>query len=152
MTEEEKASPAHGEKDRALSELEELITFYHNSSGRNMAFYRTIKVLQLVAAALVPVVAGLGVSAWITGTLGSLIVVLEGTQQLFQYHEYWISYRTACEALRSERFLYETRAGRYRLESESQVLLAEQIEAIRSQEVKRWASRQLVSKNERATS
>jgi hypothetical protein len=107
---------------------------------RAMAFYKTIKVLQLVAAAAVPVVAGFGASGWVTGSIGSAIVVMEGIQQLFAYHEQWISYRSACESLRQEMWLFESKAGIYRRSNEPDSLLAERMHEITSQESARWSA------------
>ena len=95
--------------------LQEQIEWYDAESKRAMAVYKCLKVLQIVVAASIPVVAGVGVSPWVTGGLGSTIVVVEGIQQLYRFHEYWLSYRAACEALRHELFLYEAKAGSYRI-------------------------------------
>ena len=49
----------------------------------------------------------------VTAGLGTLIVILEGLQQLYQYHSNWISDRSTCEALKHEKFLYLGKAGIY---------------------------------------
>lgn len=131
--------------------LQQQITWYDRQSMRAMAYYKTIKVLQLIAAATVPVVAGFGVSGWLTGSLGSAIVVMEGIQQLYGYHEYWISYRSACEALRQEMWLFEARAGIYREVNEPGALLAERLHEITSQESARWAAIHTEDKSDRST-
>jgi hypothetical protein len=68
--------------------------WYDARARKNQRWYRAIKILQLIAAALVPMMAGMGVSAWITGGLGSAIVVMEGVQQLYQFQEHWMAYRS----------------------------------------------------------
>jgi uncharacterized protein DUF4231 len=68
-------------------------------------------VVQIVAAAVIPVLAGLDATAWVVGSAGGLIVVLEGLQQLFQSQQNWISYRSTCEALKHEKFLFLAKAG-----------------------------------------
>jgi hypothetical protein len=85
---------APGLEEGERARLAEELRWYDARARDNQRWYRAIKVAQLVAAALVPVMAGMGVSAWITGGLGSLIVVLEGIQQLYQFQEHWIAYRT----------------------------------------------------------
>lgn len=124
----------------AWRRLQQQIAWYDGQSMRAMAYYKTIKIFQLVAAATVPVVAGFGVSGWLTGSIGSSIVVMEGIQQLFRYHEYWLSYRSACEALRRETWLFEARAGVYRAAENPDVLLGERLHEIASQESARWTS------------
>jgi len=128
--------------------LQEQIEWYDAESKRAMAVYKCLKVLQIVVAASIPVVAGVGVSPWVTGGLGSTIVVVEGIQQLYRFHEYWLSYRAACEALRHELFLYEAKAGSYRSEDLPDALLAERMNDIFSQEVSRWTSLHTAEKKE----
>ncbi len=123
-----------------LTRLQQQIRWYDRESGRASGRYKTIKVLQLLAAAAVPVVAGLGLSAWVTGSIGSAIVVMEGFQQLSRDHEYWISYRATCEALRQEMWLFEARAGPYRGVEEPDTLVAERLHQITAEESARWAA------------
>ncbi len=132
----------------AWKRLQQQIAWYDRESMRAMAYYKTIKILQLVAAATVPVLAGLGASGWVTGSVGSAIVVMEGIQQLFRYHEYWHSYRAACEALRRETWIFEARAGAYRAAEEPDTLLAERLHEITSQESARWMSIRAEEKND----
>jgi hypothetical protein len=86
------------------------------------------------------VVAGLGLSPWVTGSIGSAIVVMEGIQQLTRDHEYWISYRTTCEALRQESWLFEAKAGPYREIEDADTLVAERLQQLTSKESDRWAA------------
>jgi uncharacterized protein DUF4231 len=78
----------------------------------------------------------------VTAGLGIFIVVLEGLQQLDQYHSNWISYRSTCEALKHEKFLYLAKAGMYATANDPHALLAERVESLVSQEHAKWASSQ----------
>ena len=49
----------------------------------------------------------------IPAALGALIVVLEGVQQLNQYQQNWSAYRSTCEALKHEKYLFLAHAGPY---------------------------------------
>jgi Protein of unknown function (DUF4231) len=111
-----------------------------SAPARTSAGTGAIKILQLIAAALVPVMAGTGVSAWITGGLGSAIVVMEGVQQLYQFQEHWIAYRSTWEGLRREQHMYEARAGDYATVASPPTLLAERIEELVAREHARWVS------------
>ena len=93
-------------------------------------------------AAAIPVVAGAGASAWITGSFGASIVVLEGFQQLFQFQQNWIGYRSTAEALKHEKFLYLMRAGPYRDSTAADGVLAERVEGLVSQEHSAWSAAQ----------
>ena len=95
----------------------------------------------IAAAALIPFLAGITtVPAWLTGAL--LIAITEGVQQLNQYHANWISYRSTCEALKHEKYLYLGKAGPYAAARDPHGLLAERIESLVSQEHAKWASGQ----------
>lgn len=126
--------------DPTMQRLEEQIAWYDTKSTQNQRAFKRIKVLTIVAAALVPLCAGLSLSAYVTGGLGVLIVILEGIQQLNQHQQNWISYRSTCEALRHEKYLYLANAGPYSKVSTARPELAERIEGLISQEHAKWVS------------
>ncbi|MGH6936240.1 MAG: DUF4231 domain-containing protein, partial [Methylocella sp.] len=78
----------------------------------------------------------------VVGGLGVLIAVIEGLQQLYQYQANWIAYRSTCEALRHEKFLFLGAAGPYAAAADPHALLAERIDSLVSQEHAKWASSQ----------
>jgi hypothetical protein len=73
------------EADPTLQRLEDQINWYDRKSNYNQRVYKGLKVIEIVAAALVPLAAGLHLPAVVTGSLGVLIAVLEGLLQLNQY-------------------------------------------------------------------
>ena len=73
---------------------------YSREAATNRVRYQVTRIISLVAAAAVTVCAGLSAAPWVTASLGALIVVLEGLQQVFQWHENWIAYRQAAETMR----------------------------------------------------
>lgn len=123
--------------------LEQQIGWYGRNARRNKRWYMRIKVLQIVAAAIIPVIAAVGMSTWVAGGLGALVVVLESMQQLFQFHSNWTHYRSTAEALKHEKFLYLAHAGAYARAAQPLALLAERVEGRVSQEHAAWASEQL---------
>ena len=68
--------------------------------------------------------------------------MLEGLLQLNQYHQNWISYRSTCETLKHEKYLYLANAGPYAAATSAHTLLAERIESLVSQEHAKWAAGQ----------
>lgn len=122
--------------------LEDQIGWYDSRSEQNQSWFRRLKVVQIVAAAAIPVAAGASAAEWLVGSLGAGIVVLEGLQQLFQFQQNWTTYRATCEALRHEKFLYEAGAGPYASAARPAALLAERIEGLVSQEHATWVSSQ----------
>lgn len=130
------------EADPTLGRLEDQINWYDRKSNYCQRVYKWLKVIEIVAAALVPLTAGLHMPAAVTGSLGVLIAVLEGLLQLNQYHHNWIAYRSTCETLKHEKYLYLANAGPYSTATSAHVLLAERIESLVSQEHATWAAGQ----------
>jgi Protein of unknown function (DUF4231) len=133
------AVPSPEPGDPTWERLDAEIAWYDRKSNSNQRWYKRLKLLELAAAAVLPVFAGLGSEVWVTGGLAALIVVLEGTQHLYQFHELWITYRSTAAALRHERYLYLAHAGPYMAEDRHRQL-AERIEGLISQEHGRWTS------------
>jgi len=127
----------------AWQRLENQIDWYGRKSAYNQQRFKAVKVSQIVVAAVVPVLAAVaGVPRWTLGAMGAAVVVLEGFQQLFQYQQNWITYRSTCEALKHEKFLYLSDAGPYMHTGRKDGLLAERVEGLVSQEHARWTSGQ----------
>jgi uncharacterized protein DUF4231 len=121
--------------------LEDQIAWYDRKSQKNQRRFKQLKVCQIVVAAAIPVLAAVdGSPVWLLGGLGALIVVLEGLQQLQQYQQNWTSYRTTCERLNNEKFLFVARAGSYAVAPNPEALLAERVEGLISQEHASWVA------------
>jgi hypothetical protein len=120
--------------------LEDQIAWYDAKAEHNQRWFRGLKVCQLVAAAAIPVGAAAGLSAAAVGGGGAFVVVLEGLQQLQQYHETWINYRSVCEQLKHEKFLFLAGARPYAGAPNPARLLAERVERLVSQEHAAWVS------------
>jgi|SRR5437879_3593376 len=138
--------------DPTLERLDEQIVWYDRKSILNQRLFKWLKGIVIGAAALVPLSAGLRMPAVITGGLGVLIAILEGLQELNQYDHNWIIYRSTCEALKHEKYLYLAKAGPYSNASDPHALLAERIESLISQEHAKWVSgREEATKTKPAT-
>jgi hypothetical protein len=124
----------------AWARLEDQIDWYDRQSGRAQHWFKRLKVSQIVLAAAIPVAAGVSAPAWLVGGAGALIVVLEGVQQLQQYQQNWTTYRSTCERLKHEKFLFAAHAGPYARVEDPDARLAERVEGLVSQEHAAWAS------------
>jgi hypothetical protein len=133
-------SPDASTSDPTWERLEHQIGWYDTKSIHEQRRYKQLKVLQLVAAAAVPVAAAAEATGWITAAFGGIVLVLEGIQQLGQYQANWIGYRSTCEALKHERYLYLAHAGPYTDTASARRTLAERIEGLVSQEHAKWVS------------
>src|SRR5215218_9658593 len=83
------AVPAPATEDATWARLEEQISWYDRKSADSQRRYKWLKLLELAIAAALPVVAAVHSPVWVTGGLAAVIVVLEGTQHLYQYQEIW---------------------------------------------------------------
>ncbi len=126
--------------DPTLERLEDQIAWYDRKSATCQRRFKWLKGAQLVAAAAIPVVATLGVHAGVAAALGAAVVVLEGIQQLNQYQQNWAAYRSTCEALKHEKYLFLANAGPYSGSDDSRAVLADRIEGLISQEHAKWVS------------
>ena len=126
----------------AWERLETQIEWYDKRSNRDQRWFKRLKVLQIVTAAAIPVAAAAGVDPNIIGGGGALIVILEGLQQLQQYQQNWTTYRSTCERLKHEKYLYLANAGPYTKAPRPDALLAERVEGLVSQEHAAWVSQQ----------
>lgn len=127
----------------AFGHLDEEIDWYSRHRARNRILYHFLKALQILAAALVPVLTssiGISGSAALIAGLGVFIVVAEGIQQLGRFHENWIRFSLAAEALKRERRLYLSHAGVYSAVETRDTLLAERLEDVLSSETNQWAN------------
>jgi hypothetical protein len=127
-------------RDATWGRLENQIAWYDSKSTAAQRAYKQLKLLELLFAATLPALTGLGRSPVLVSVVATSIVVFEGVQHLYQYQERWITYRSTCEALRHERYLYLAGAGPYALAASPGALLAERIEGLISQEHARWTS------------
>ena len=141
--------------------LEDQINWYGSKSRKAQKAFKRIKIIEILAAALIPFLGSLSVaSPWlkehlglITGGLGVLITILEGVLHLNQYQENWTNYRSTAEALKHEKFLYLGKAGQYAKSatSDPDALLAERIESLGSREHAQWTNIQQQSNKAQST-
>jgi hypothetical protein len=130
--------------DPVVERLEDQISWYDRKSSSNQRIYKRIKVTEIVAAAVIPFLPALQLphADWIAGGLGVVITVLEGLLHLNQYQQNWIAYRSTCESLKHEKYVYIAKASPYAGVADARALLAERVESLVSQEHAKWASAQ----------
>ena len=125
--------------DSGYERLEDQIAWYDRKSIWHQAQYKILKIISMVAAALVPLTAAVTTWPFIPGALGVVVVIVEGLQQMNQHHRYWVQFRQTCEQLRREKFLYMGRTGSYNLpEAKAFRLLVENVEALVSDDNASW--------------
>ncbi len=115
-----------------------MFAWYDQRARRDRIAYQSLKVVTLLLAATVTVLAAQHAPSWLTATLAAVVVAVEGMQQLFQLHANWISYRASAEALRQEAFAYVAQVAPYDT-VQRRTLLAHTLHAIATKESNTWA-------------
>jgi Protein of unknown function (DUF4231) len=128
--------------DPVFERLEDQIAWYDVKSRSNMRWYKRLKISEIASAAVIPMLAASAIprAMIVTGALGVIVTLFEGMLQLNQFHENWIRYRSTCESLKHEKYIYLANAGPYASVEKPRALLAERVEALVSQEHAKWAT------------
>jgi hypothetical protein len=92
--------------DLVWQELDSFFSWYSRAAVRTRVAYQALKMVALLLAAAVTVLAASGAPALLTACIGAAIVVVEGTQQVFKFHTNWLRYRVVTETLREHGLLY----------------------------------------------
>ncbi|MFD3619716.1 DUF4231 domain-containing protein [Streptomyces sp. NPDC058676] len=132
------ARPADVTWDR----LQDQLHWFDRKSSLAQRRFKQLKLATLMLAAGLPVTVAASAPNWIPALMGALVAVIEGAQQLFKFQENWINYRSVCENLRREHYLYLARAGHYGDTADIDTLLAEMVERIVGQETTHWVERE----------
>lgn len=124
--------------------LEDQISWYDKKSQAAQKAYKILKLTQVIATALIPLasISPVPTPQQVTAILGLIVLVMEAAQQLNQYQQNWVSYRSTCEMLKHEKYLFLAGAGPYSGVDRPVQLLADRIEGLISQEHAKWVSAQ----------
>ena len=139
---EEISIPDEVKNHPAWHRLENQRKWYAKKSALYQKWYKGLKLAQLILAASIPIIALLPMSytKYYVAIIGALIAILEGIQQLYQFHTLWTEYRSTTEHLKHEKYLFLSLSGPYRglNQYEALLLLAERTEEQISKEHAKW--------------
>jgi len=122
------------------------INWYDLKSKVNQYWFKGLRITEIVIAALIPFLSGLTATyidfektgLILLGIAGVIVAVIAGVLGLGQFQEHWIEYRTTCESLKKEKFLFQTKAEPYG-NDDTFNLLVQRVETLVSQENTNWA-------------
>ena len=120
--------------------LDSQIKYYDDRCVSAQRSFKSIKFLEILAAAGIPVCAHYFPEA--ISALGASILVFEALLHINQWQHNWVTYRSTCEALRHEKYTFLGRAGPYDgLDGESaKKSLVDRVESLISTEHSKWIS------------
>jgi hypothetical protein len=130
------------EQDEYIKErVDDQIDWYERKSQRNRKAFQILRLAEVFAAALIPFLAGY-VKAHVSiqifvGILGVIVAVIAGLLSLYRFQETWIGYRTTCESLKREKFLFLTHSEPYNV-PEPFPAFVQAAESLMSKEVNGW--------------
>lgn len=118
------------------------INWYDIKSQNSQKWFKRIRGLEIVSAGAIPLFAGFGGGeSWsviVVGILGAIVAILASVLSLNQFQENWIEYRTTCESLKHEKYLFLTKTEPYN-EKEPFGLFVQRIESLISKENSAWS-------------
>ncbi|KGR91350.1 hypothetical protein CD30_05905 [Ureibacillus massiliensis 4400831 = CIP 108448 = CCUG 49529] len=131
------------EEEYFQERLDDQINWYDKKSARSQKLYKSLKGIVIFLSASIPFFVGFisDFEFWeiVVSAIGVSIAVIEAWLGITKYHEHWIEYRSICETLKHEKYMYLTRTGVYDNENPFKVLV-ERVESIISKENVNWAS------------
>lgn len=122
--------------------LQDQIDWYDRTSVKNQKWFKRLQVAAILASATIPFLSG-----YITGTtvllklsvgfLGLSVAAMTAILGLYKFQENWLEFRTTCESLKHEKYLFLTKSEPYDQE-EPFSLLVERVESLISKENTAW--------------
>ncbi|MCZ6703611.1 MAG: DUF4231 domain-containing protein [Ignavibacteria bacterium] len=130
------------ESEYLKNPLDDQIDWYYRKSAKNQKYYKLFQLILIVSAAAIPLLSGYidkEISLpYIIGALGFLVAIITALQGLYKFQETWTAYRTTCESLQHEKYLYLTKTNPY-VGKNAFNLLVQRVEMLISQENSSWA-------------
>jgi len=84
----------------------------------------------------------------VVGFLGFIIAIIAGVVALYEFQENWVEYRTTCESLRHEKYLFLTQTEPYNVDNPFP-LFVQRVESLVSTENTKWSQLIRAPKKER---
>lgn len=140
--------------DYLTDRVDNQIDWYDKKSSWNQRMFKQLQILQIAAAASIPILAGFITEQTtemkhVVAGIGALIAVISGILSLYKFQENWIQYRTVSESLKHQKYLFLTKTYPYNADDATHVLV-ETVENLISQENSKWS--QYTQQREKAES
>ena len=130
------------EEEYLENRLDDQINWYDRKSIQNQKTYKMLQLILIVSAASIPFISGyvdkLVYLQYLLGAIGVLVAAITGLISLYKFQENWTSYRTTCESLQHEKYLYLTKSNPY-IGKNAFNLLVQRVEMLISKENSSWA-------------
>jgi hypothetical protein len=122
--------------------VDDQIGWYDRKSIGAQRWFKALRIVEVVCAAAIPLIAGFSLFACfsnlVVGLLGAAIAICAALIGLGNYQENWVEYRTTCESLRHEKYLFLTGTEPYDVR-EPFGLFVQRVEGLVSKENSVWS-------------
>lgn len=143
----------YSEEDYLKDRVDDQIDWYDRKSQSNQKWYKWLRLIEIIAAASIPFVAGYMSDSTLwpkvtAGSLGLIVAIITAIVGLYNFQEHWVEYRTTCESLKHEKFLYLTKTEPYNIK-EPFPLFVKRVESLISTENTKWSQHVRSQKKEK---
>ena len=144
-------------KDRYFPEVD----WYDQKSMINQKKYKILQFGLIILSSLTPVlifIEKLEMTKeitwlfWLPAITAVLVAIFAALIKTFNYQENWLDYRTTCETLRKEKYLYDAKVGEYKGSIEPEALFVERVESLISRENTLWLATQKTDEKKKNSS
>ncbi len=129
------------EEEYLKNRVDDQIAWYDRKGAANQSWFQRLRLIEIAAAAAVALLAGYADSfsnvKIVVGILGLITAVIASVLALYHFQENWIAYRSACEALRQEKYLFLTKTEPYE-GNNAFPLFVSRVEGLMSKERTAW--------------
>lgn len=131
------------EQDYILSRLDIQIKWYDDKCKNYKLKFQFLSISTIVLSSFITLLSAScfkpDTKTFIASTCAVFITIFQGVLSLNKYNENWVEYRTVCETLKKEKYMFIMRSGVYFDKGERFQFFVERIETIISQENVNWA-------------
>jgi hypothetical protein len=128
--------------DYIKERVEDQIAWYDRKSKSAQRAFKVLRLAEITFAAVIPLIAGFNIfeasSPFVVSVLGACIAACAALVGLGNYQENWVEYRTTCESLRHEKYLFLTKTEPYDVE-QAYGLFVQRVEGLVSKENSVWS-------------
>ena len=122
--------------------LQGQIDWYDRKSVQNQKWFKRLQVAAIIASATIPFLAGYITETTVflklsVGVLGLAVAAITAILGLYKFQENWLEFRTTCESLKHEKYLFLTKSEPYN-QGEPFKHLVERVESLVSKENTSW--------------
>ena len=117
---------------------EDQVNWYDKKAIGNQKVYRFYQTTLIFLSAVTPVLVAIKETRWSAIVISVLVAIGITILKTFKFQENWINYRTTCETLKKEIYLYQARIGEYKTAKTPEDLFVERVESLISRENTIW--------------